>query len=45
MLGVGGAHDVGVVVDRQEVGVVGKPAYCEDSAYNSKHLHYLNKSN
>ena len=26
MLGVGGSHNLGVVVDHQEVGVVGQPA-------------------
>ena len=41
MLSVGGSHDIGVVVDHQEVGVVWQPAYGKYGRYNSKHLHYL----
>ena len=41
MLGVGSSHDLGVVVDHQEVGVVGQPADGKYSGHNSKHLHNL----
>ena len=41
MLSVGSSHDIGVVVDHQEVGVVWQPAYGKYGRYNSKHLHYL----
>ena len=41
MLGVPGPHDAGVVVDDDEVGMVGQPAYGEDCGDYTKHLDNL----
>ena len=41
MLGVPGPHDAGVVVDDEEVGVVGQPADGEDCYDDTKHLDNL----
>ena len=41
VLGVPGPHDAGVVVDDDEVGVVGQPAYGEDCGDYTKHLDNL----
>ena len=41
MLGVGGPHDGGVIVDHQEIGVIGQPADGKHSGHHSEHLYYL----
>ena len=41
MLGVPGPHDAGVVVDDDEIGMVGQPAYGKDCGDYTKHLDNL----
>ena len=41
MLGVPGPHDAGVVVDDDEVGVVGQPADSEDAGHYTEHFDNL----
>ena len=36
-----GPHDAGVVVDDDEVSVVGEPAQGEHARHHAEHLHYL----